>query len=220
MPYRRSPLTEQKVYHVFTKSIAGYKIFNSQNDYKRIVESLVYYRRESPPGKFSHYLEATKNDRESIFRYFKSDEKIVRVIAYCIMPTHIHLVLEQLRQDGISKYMNLVLKSYSGYFNIKYKRRGPLWETRFKNIIVEADEQLLHLTRYLHLNPVTAGIIDRPEDWQFSSYGEYLGVITKDDGLCDYKNFFDIDSNSYRKFVEDQIGYQRELAIIKKLLIE
>jgi putative transposase len=79
------------------------------------------------------------------------------------MPTHIHLVLRQLKDGGISKFMSNILNSYSRYFNIKHNRKGPLWEGRFRKVLVGSDEQLLHLTRYVHLNPVTACLVDKPK---------------------------------------------------------
>ena len=69
----------------------------------------------------------------------KSKEMIyfVEIIAYCIMPTHFHLVVKQLKEDGISFFIQQILNSYSRYFNIKTKRKGPLWEGRFQNVIIE-----------------------------------------------------------------------------------
>ena len=87
-------------------------------------------------------------------------------------------------------------------------------------ILVKNDEQLLHLTRYLHLNPVTAKIVDRPEEWEFSSFNEYLEKESGVQSICEFKDLLDINPSQYRKFVNDQISYQRELAKIKKLLID
>lgn len=136
------------------------------------------------------------------------------------MPTHIHLILQQLKNYGISRFMNLILKSYSKHFNIKHKRKGPLWEGRFKNVLVETNEQFLHLTRYIHLNPVTDYLVNKPEDWKFSSYREYIGLVDKDERICDFSDYLDMDIPSYQGFVNDRIVYQRELAQIKHLILE
>ena len=135
------------------------------------------------------------------------------------MPTHIHLLLKQLIDNGISRYMKNLLDSYSKYFNIKHKRKGPLWESRFKNVLVKTDEQLLHLTRYLHLNPVTAYLVNSPEDWDYSSYGQYLDSKI-DYPFCDFSDVLKINPEEYEKFVNDRIDYQRSLAKIKELIIE
>ena len=77
---------------------------------------------------------------------------------------------------------------------------------------------MLHLTRYVHLNPVTANLVNRPEKWKFSSYREYIGK-TKEE-ICSYDKFIDINKDQYKKFVTNQISYQKELAKIKRFLID
>ena len=114
--------------------------------------------------------------------------------------------------------MRIVLDSYTRYFNKKIGRKGPLWEGRVKKVFVESDEQLLHLTRYVHLNPVSAGIVKKPEDWVYSSYREYIGM--KKGKVCNKEKFFDFSKEEYKKFVEDRIDYQRNLEIIKHIILE
>ncbi len=160
----------------------------------------------------------TKNKEEFYQKHYVAKENLLEIIAYCCMPTHIHLILKQLKKGGISVFMSNVLNSYTRYFNNKTKRRGPLWESRFKNVEVTSDEQLLHLTRYVHLNPVTANLIEVPQAWNFSSYEEFLGEIKE--GICNYSKFLDIDPDEYREFVNSQIDYQQELAKIKELCLE
>jgi len=216
MPYRKVPLSQHEIYHVYTKSISGFKIFNSERKFQRMLESIVFYTMKKPPCKFSD--RNPKNPKPALG--LGLDEKIVRIIAYCFMPTHIHLILQQLKNYGISRFMNLILKSYSKHFNIKHKRKGPLWEGRFKNVLVETNEQFLHLTRYIHLNPVTDYLVNKPEDWKFSSYREYIGLVDKDERICDFSDYLDMDIPSYQGFVNDRIVYQRELAQIKHLILE
>ena len=222
MPYRKVPLVEGEVYHIFTKSIADFKIFNTDKDFKRMLETVAFYVEKGLSCKFSLFAKRqTQPNFKPVLQRHKTDvKKIVRILAYCIMPTHIHLILEQLEENGISRFINLVLKSYSKYFNLKHRRKGPLWEGRFKNVLVESDEQLLHLTRYTHLNPVTAFLVNDPQDWLFSSYREYIGLCEKEKSICDFSDRLNVDKSSYKEFVNDQIGYQRALAKIKDLAIE
>ena len=172
----------------------------------------------NPRIKFSKYIvlkDKARYDKENLLQ---EKRKLIEIIAYCIMPTHIHLILKQSKKYGISKFMNNILDSYTRYFNTKHKRKGPLWETRFKNILVETDEYLLHLTRYIHLNPVTANLVDKPEDWLVSSYNEYL--LRVGNKVCEYNDVLNINPVSYKKFVDDRISYQKELAKIKHLLFD
>jgi len=146
-----------EIYHVYNKSIAEYIIFNNDLEYSRMAEVIEYYRIEKPFASFSRF-------KERNIQVKKNDiKKLVQIVCYCIMPTHIHLALKQLEDKGISIFMSNILNSYSRYFNIKHNRKGPLWESGFKKVLIESDEQLLHLTRYVHLNPVTAYIVNKPD---------------------------------------------------------
>lgn len=218
MPYRDVPLVEGGVYHIFNKSIAEFKIFNNASHFARVMGIIRYYQLTKQPLSFSNFIKMKPKNSKSDISLDK--EKIVGIIAYCIMPTHLHLVLKQLKDNGISIFMNKVLSSYSHYFNIKYKRRGPLWEGRFKSRMVQNDEYLLHLTRYIHLNPVTAGLVNKPEEWPASSYQEYLQEVDAKDGICQYNEVLDINPELYRKFTEDRVSYQKELAKIKHLTLD
>jgi len=221
MPYRKELLVEGETYHICTKSISGFKIFNTDKEFQRMLDTMVFYTMAKTPCKFSSFLTTSKPASElGSDAGLEVDEKIVKIIAYCLMPTHIHLILKQLKEEGISRYMNLILKSYSRYFNIRHRRKGPLWEARFRGITVNTDEQLLHLTRYIHLNPVTAYLVNKSEEWKFSSYCEYIGLIDKDKKTCDFSDCLDINVLLYRSFVDDQVAYQRELARIKDLTLE
>ena len=206
------------LYHVFTKSIAGYRIFRADEDYSRMIEMLRYYKYEKPPMRFSVYQEAIEKGITSINSELSTKDTLVDFIAFCIMPTHIHLILCQLKENGISLFMQNLLNSYSRYFNVKYERKGPLWQGRFKGILIETDEQLLHLTRYIHLNPTSDGLVDYPEDWSYSSYNEYLGSSLS--GLTNFNRYLVIDPATYKTFVDSRKDYQQRLSEIKHLCLE
>jgi len=220
---RKNPLVEGQTYHIFTRSIAEFKIFNNDSDFQRMLYLLQYYQIQEPPISFSVYTRLEKVQQEGFEKCFsliaKDQLQIVQIIAYCLMPTHIHLILKQLQPSGISIFLGNVLNSYTRYFNIKHHRKGPLWESKFQNVLVENDEQLLHLTRYIHLNPTTASLVKKPHDWKFSSYKEYLNEKTNYH-LCQFEDLIEFRPDKYKKFVQDRIAYQRELAIIKRQLID
>ncbi len=205
----RSPqLKDGYIYHVFTKSIAGFIVFRNENDYVRFIETMKFYRYLKPPARFSEYLRL--KDKERFFLSYLQDQPvIVDVLAYCIMPTHIHLLVVQTYKEGISRFMKHILDSYTRYFNTKTQRKGPLWQGRFKHVLIENEEQLMHITRYIHLNPSTDHLVEKPEDWEFSSYKEYLELTNE--RICNFEKYINIDPPKYRLFVEDQIEYQQAL---------
>ena len=221
MQVRKDPLVAGHYYHVFSRSIAGYVVFNNVEEFSRFLEILKLYRHDDFGYRFSKFKELDIQSQQFIIQELKENKSVLaEIVAYCIMPTHTHFILKQTKDQGISKYISKILNSYTRYFNTKHKRGGPLWSGRFKSVLVSSDEQLLHLTRYLHLNPTSAGLVDEPDDWEFSSLGEYIGSPKDTDRICSTRNLFETTPAEYRKFVLDRKSYQRDLSKIKKLLLD
>ncbi len=224
---RKGPLVTNQIYHVMSKSIAGYQIFNSKYDYDYFLKALRYFTLRIPPNKFSYFMKRSGAVQENGFEsavesLAKEQGTLVSVISFCIMPTHFHIVIKQDVDGGISDMMRRALNAYTRYFNIKHNRYGPLWTGRFKSVRIENDEQLLHITRYVFLNPVTANLVKKAEDWHYSSYKE---VVDNNSVDCpwtrsSFNKLIRMSPSEYRSFCEDQADLQRELAIIKKQIIE
>ncbi|EKD94211.1 MAG: hypothetical protein ACD_26C00167G0003 [uncultured bacterium] len=220
MQYRKEPLENGQIYHIFNKSIAGFKIFNCEADYFRIIETIKYYQRYPVPVRYSELKRLSLPIQQQILINLFNQKKIVEVVAYCLMPTHLHLILKQLAENGIRILMSNVENSYARYFNTKYKRKGPLWVGRFKSVFVQNESQLYHLSRYVHLNPISANLTNKPEEWFYSSYNEYLNNIDNNLRICDYKDIISIKPKTYREFVESRASYQRQISKIKKLMFD
>ncbi|TSC92367.1 MAG: hypothetical protein CEN91_480 [Candidatus Berkelbacteria bacterium Licking1014_85] len=124
---RQQCLATDNYYHILNRSIAKFNIFNNDIEFQRILDTFVYYRQLNPPLRFSWFYEQSK---KKLIDQIDNDN-LVDILCYCLMPTHFHLILKQNIDDGISKYMSKVENSYTRYFNIKHKRKGPLWESRF-----------------------------------------------------------------------------------------
>ena len=211
------------IYHVVNKSIANFKIFNTEKDFFRMIMAICYYRKFNQQTCLAQFIRLHKNAKSNILDKIISQSRKhypIEIIAYCIMPTHLHLLVNELSEDSLSIFISNVLNSYARYFNVKHKRKGPLWEGRFKKVEIRTDEQLLHTTRYIHLNPVTAYLVDKPEDWPYSSYMEYISTVLKNRRICNHEHLLDILPCEYKKFVENGIVYQREIAKTKNLFIE
>ena len=218
--FRKEPLTTGYFYHIFSRSIAKFVIFNDNNEYDRLYQLINLYRNTNFSYKYSRFLELTQQNQTEILNDLaRQNNYLVDIVAYCFMPTHIHLILKQTRDGGITKFMARILNSYSKYFNTKHKRTGPLWSGRFKSVMVSHDEQLLHLTRYLHLNPTSADLAKNPSDWPHSSYEEYISdnVTPR---ICRFGDIIDVSKKEYKRFTEDHKGYQKDLSIIKYMTID
>jgi len=90
------------------------------------------------------------------------------------MPDHYHFLLKIIKDNSFSKFIGDVENSFTRYFNIKFDWKGPLWQNSFKAVEIRSNEQLLHVSRYIHLNPTTSRLVDSPEDWIFSSYKDFI----------------------------------------------
>jgi len=154
----------------------------------------------------------SKTDYEKFLKYLDDTKKKYNVVIHCyvLMSNHYHLIMET-PEANLSKVMHYINGSYTTYFNIKRKRSGHLFQGRFKSIIVDKDNYLLELSRYIHLNPVRAGIVEKPEDYQYSSYKTYIAksenaLITNHLVLGLMKHHNGNAKNEYRVFVENAIG--------------
>ena len=211
-----------EIFHVYNRSIGEMEIFKNDSEYERFINGVRFYQAENPQIKFSDFLRQSSHLRGDMWYPLSHlgggihKEKLIDILAYCIMPTHFHLLIKQLKDAGIAIFVGNLLNSYTRCFNTKYGRKGTLWEGKSKKVLLESDEQLLHLTRYIHLNPVTAHLVDKPEEWRWSSYREYISETPKGTGICNYSSILDIKPAVYKKFVEDGIAYQRDMARAKK----
>ncbi len=210
MPIRAIPLVTGQIYHIYNRGSEKRSIYQDRRTFNRFLRSAVYYQHAGPKSKFSKFLKSIKE--------LKTDLK-VEIIAYCLMPNHYHFLVKQLKDGGITEMFSKLGNSYTKYFNIKYDRVGPLFQGEFKAKLIEDDEQLLHVTRYIHLNPTVAYLTTRPEDYEWSSYREY---ISDSSGICNTKLTLGLigSKEKYRLFVEDQIDYGRSLEYIKHKLID
>lgn len=213
---RKDKFIEGEIYHIFNKSISNYGIFRDLNNCQRFMNVLDYYNNRLVTKSFSQFVIKKRYDYQNII--YPKELSHVKFLSFCIMPDHYHLLVKILSNNHFSKYLGDVENSFTCFFNKKFDRKGPLWQSPFKSVEIGSNEQLLHVSRYIHLNPTTSNLVDKPEDWHFSSYEDF---ITDEKVLKEFIKEISIDDiESYKKFVENNIEYQRELKQIKKLILE
>lgn len=133
-----------------------------------------------------YHITSRGNEKRKIFASDEDRLKFLQIIedyhdrygilihSYVLMDNHYHLILET-PQGNLLKVMHGINSGYTGYFNRRYKRTGHLFQGRYKAILVDKDNYLIELTRYVHLNPVRAKAVERPEQYRWSSYCGYIG---------------------------------------------
>ena len=157
----------------------------------------------------------TRRDYEKFSEYLYEGKKKFHFVLHCyvLMPNHYHLLIETPKKNlhSIMHYLN---SSYSTYTNVKRKRSGHLLQGRYKSIVVDKDNYLLELSRYIHLNPVRAKIVNKPEDYSYSSYQAYISdqaeqIISKSNILGHFDGRVLTAQERYKMFVE--IGLNEDL---------
>ncbi len=197
-------------YHIYNRGVEKRPIFLDEQDYTTFLNLL------------KKYLDPTiGSDPKQKVSPIASE---IDLIAFCLMSNHFHLQVKQHTKYGITKLMRAVWGSYVNYFNKKYARDGSLCQGKYKAVLVQNDIQLLHLSRYIHLNPTKLG--SDPKTYSYSSYQYYLGIkkapwVKTAEILAHFKsgpNRHKGDLFSYQSFVED---YQQDSAeILGELTIE
>jgi REP element-mobilizing transposase RayT len=146
MPKRILKFQERGHYHINNRGLQKKKIFFDREDYKYFLKKMFEYK-----DKFS-----------------------IEVIFYCLMPNHFHLVIRQNTGVGTIQFISMVQLLYAKYFNKKYGRKGQLFEGRYRPKVIKDQKYMMQLIRYLMENPVRAGLVKKPEDWEFLSFNAKL----------------------------------------------
>lgn len=172
-------------YHVYARGSNKQKIFLEASDYKYFLSLFErYLSRQQQIGK----------DGTPYPHFYRK----IELLAYCLMSNHFHLLVFQTDVPSLEKIMRSIMTSYSRYFNLKYKRSGPLFESRYKAVRIERDSYLQHISRYIHLNPRFW------ENYRYSSLRYYRDgrepVWLNTDRII---NIFNDDRVAYTKFVAD-----------------
>ena len=169
-----------------------------------------------------YHITSRGNERKDIFRkesdYLKFLEYVLKakerhqfyLYAYVLMTNHYHLLIETAKAN-LSRIMQNINTSYTTYHNVKYQRSGHLFQGRYKSIVVDKEEYYLELSRYIHLNPVRAGMVEMPQDYRWSSYLGYIN--NKGDGYIDKEKIsqtMDMGIKAYQKFVEEGMKEKAE----------
>ena len=222
MAGRNIPLATGEFYHVFNRGIAHQPVFLTKRDYERASLGLSYYRFAKPPFKLSRFKSLSHDEKNNVLTSLnENSDVLVKIISFVLMPNHFHFLLQQAKDRGISIFLSKFTNSYTKYFNIKNKRAGDLLQGVFKAVRVETEEQLLHLSRYIHLNPLVSFVVKEKNFlyYPWSSLPDYLqgksSLGWTEPVLSSFSS-----PNEYKNFIFDQVDYAKELEKIKHLTFE
>jgi REP element-mobilizing transposase RayT len=166
----------EKYYHVYNKGVNNKALFHSQENYRYCLQLLHKY--------------AVENN--------------VSVLAYCLMPDHYHVMLQQHGDGSIQRCLQATFKEYTQSFNQEHQRSGTLFDGRAKAHEVDNDLYIVQLCADIHLHPVSAQLIHTPEEWEFSDYKEWIDIRQSDITDLSLRNSFFDNGKQYRNFIESQ----------------
>ena len=176
--------------HLYNRGVDKRAIFIDDVDRRRFIEALRLARLSNSP-RLSWLKDQIRTGKISPLDIEKLEEKhgppLLDIISYSLMPNHFHLQIKELVKGGVSTFFRKLGTSYVMYFNIKHERTGRLFESKYKSVLIETDEQLMHLSRYIHINPINSSRINisltKLKTYLWTSLPDYLG--TRKQSFCD-----------------------------------
>lgn len=223
MPLKRPQLVNDEIYHIVLRGVGDSLIFKNKDDYYRGIFSLYEFNTTKPIE-----IEKQRERRQKIKakgELFSPDTRslLAEILAFYFMPNHLHLLLKQISDGGITQFMRKLGAGYAGYFNKKYDRKGHLFQGRFRAVHVKTDEQLKIVFAYIHTNGISLiepkwkekGIqnpeeaINFLENYKWSSYPDYIGKrnfpsVIKKDFLFEVMG----EENGCRDFIDNWVRYK------------
>ncbi len=223
MPGRKHGFQIGNYYHIYNKTIDGKRVFESATKANVFLHMLWYYRPSKVQIKHSRFLEFTPERQiEEIPTINNRGDHQINILAYCIMPTHYHILAKETVTGGISSYMSKLQNSFTRYYNTMLERKGQLFVGSFRSKLITSEEVLKHVARYIHLNPFSSGQVTSFSDlprYPWSSQRElcvdkklYNSQISNPDLLL---GLFDNDVSRYERFLENNAEYQKSLEYSK-----
>jgi putative transposase len=194
------------IYHLYNRGDNKEIVFRDEQDYRaflfRLGLSLGIEKGDL------NKCEITKSPKSRI-RIGSLNPGNFKIHAFCLMPNHLHLLVEQCGDDSISKLLSRVFTSFSKYINLKHKRVGHVFQDKFKSVQIETNPQLMLISSYIHMNPVKDSVTNKPEEYRWSSYNDFISdrknpIIHKQfltEVFGGTKNFINENTKLYKKIV-------------------
>ncbi len=226
MPIKRPQFANGKVYHIIIRAVGDTLVFKEESDYYRGIYS-IYEFNTINPVEIRLRRRFRKRVKASGEPFSDARDPFVETLAFCLMPNHIHLLLKQIKDRGISEFVRKFGVGEAGYFNKKYSRKGPLF-AKFRAVHIKDDDQLNTIFVYIHSNPISliepgwkeAGVKNPEkvmqflENYKWSSYQDYISSNRWGDLLVT-----DIILKQFKDWVKYDIEYVRDQSLLLDMKI-
>jgi len=216
---QKPKFVENKIYHIYNRGVEKRKTFLDKQDYLRFIHNLFEFNDEAATKNLFFYFNRLTSEVEP--HYLKPNREprklLVNILAFCLMPNHFHLLVQQIKENGVVRFMQKLGTGYTMYFNQKYERVGGLFQGRFKAVLVENEAHFIHLPYYIHCNPLDLAAPEWREreikdykkamrfleNYRWSSHLDYMGK----------KNFPSVTQRDFLlEFFEGTKGYEKGIS--------
>jgi putative transposase len=169
-----SDFKEGMIFHIFNHSIDDLRLFYNEEDYEYLLQAFVKRINKIPAGVFS----------------------------YCLMPNHYHFLIRQESACELYRLFNYTFISYTKYYNKRYNRKGPIFRSPLQHKMANTKAYIIKLSKYLHMNPVYANLVDKPENWPYSNYLEWINERKSELFVPDIRLKYFPDPQKYKQYIE------------------
>ena len=190
-----------EIYHVYNRGVEKRTIFLENRDYFRFIHDLFEFNNQDLAPNNSYFFNNRNSHGKNEILIRNPRKILVEILSFCLMPNHFHLMLRQISDNGVIKFMHRLGTGYTNFFNKKQERVGPLFQGRFKAVLVNDEVYLRHLLNYIHANPLdikftewrgkqlqsTKSALNFLENYRWSSFQDYIGK----------RNFSSVSSRSF-----------------------
>lgn len=177
-----------EIYHIYNRGVEKRNIFLGDKDYFRFVHDIFEFNDKNPTKNINYYF-LQNHSGADFSNKRKHRELLVEILVFCLMPNHFHLMVKQKTENGITEFMRKIGTGYTNFFNLKYKRVGPLFQGKYKIILIKDEPQFIHLPFYIHSNPLDlimpqwredgvnnySKAMDFLKNYKWSSFLDYIG---------------------------------------------
>jgi putative transposase len=197
-------------YHIFNRGVDKRNIFFEDKDYRRFLFGMREFNDENSTINTLRRINMANEGNPMSLKPIEKDP-LVKIVCYCLMPNHFHFILKQIKDKGISKFLQKLGIGYTKYFNQKNERSGVLFQGKFKAVLVDKDNYFNHLVRYIYLNPID--LVDL--EWKERGLKNWRKTVAA------LKSYRWTNCNNYNQYIEFIKDYRAEnFKPIAKLIID
>jgi putative transposase len=212
MALRKTALAQGGIYHIYNRGVDKRDIFMDDDDRFRLIHDLYEFNDSKPVVNLGINLKSNKLKEVGLpYIERKPRELLIEILAFCLMDNHFHLLVRQVKKNGVTEFMRKIGTGYTNYFNKKYERTGALFQGKFKSVHIEKDAHFMYMPIYIHLNPLDFKF----KEWRKGKMKDYKKALEFLDtyrwsSYMDYTGQKNFPSLIKKDFILKRLGFEEK----------